>query len=231
MTLDDIFKQLATGELQHTGDVENGVIKPSSYQRIANHVELALLDLFTRFPLKERELILNQRDNISIYYLHSKHAKSTGANGEEKYIEDTNNVFTDDIIAIQTIYNEIGGIIPLNNSLYWGSYFSPTPITLEIPLPVTGNSNFIIYRASHAAFGDVSDPSAVNIEVPVNALSAILAYVANRAYASNQSAEAQVIAQNYMAKYELACTFLAKHISVNNIADTGLYKFEINQWP
>ena len=231
MTLDDIFKQLAVGELQHTGDVENGIVKPASYQRLANHVELALLDLFTRFPLKERELILDQDDNTTFYHLHSRHALSTGDNGEQKYINDTNNPFTDDIIAIQSIWNEDGSIVPLNDSTCNTSIFSPAPTTLQIMEPVTGNSNFIIYRAAHPSLGTVTDPTTVSIDVPANAMTAILAYVANRAYSSNQSKEAQVIASQYLGKYELACTFLQKHISVNNVSDLVKPAFEINQWP
>lgn len=231
MTLDDIFKQLAVGELQHTGDVENGAIKQGSYQRIASHVELALLDLFTRFPLKERELILDQDDNTTFYTLHSRHALSTGDNGEQKYINDTNNPFTDDIIAIQSIWNEDGTMVPLNDSNCSTSIFSPAPTTLQILEPVTGNSNFIIYRAAHEKLGTVTDPTAVDIDVPANVMTAILAYVANRAYSSNQSKEAQVIASQYLAKYEMACTFLQKHISVNNVSDLVKPAFEINQWP
>lgn len=230
MTLQEIFDYLALGQLGNTGDVENGAIKASSYQRIANLVQLALTDLHTRFPLKDSELLLDQDDGTIIYYLKSEHAYSNTESTAQKYINDTTNPFTDDIIAITAMYDEAGCLVPLNDYTDGRSIYTTGPTTLQITQPVTGNTTFIMYRANHPKLGDVSDPSAVNIELPQAALDAVLGYVTYRAYQNKQNPESQAISQQSKMYYEEQCLFLQKYIAVNNISGDRNTSFENNGW-
>ncbi|AZU99660.1 head completion adaptor [Vibrio virus vB_VspP_SBP1] len=231
MTLLDVFNYLALGPLANTGDVVNGMIKTDSYQKFANFTQLGLRDIYTRFPLKDSELILDQDDGTVIYYLNSKHAYSNTESTEQKYIDDDDgNEFTDDILAITAFYDEAGCLVPINDNSASNSYYTPTPLSVQIPTPVTGNSTFVQYRADHPKLSDVSDPSSVELELPEVALSALLCYVTWRAYMPNQSAEAQAISMNQKMMYEEQLLFLQKYITVNNISPEANNAFHSNGW-
>jgi len=231
MTLLDVFNYLALGPLANTGDVVNGMIKTDSYQKFANLTQLGLRDMYTRFPLKDSELILDQDDGTVIYHLNSKHAYSNTQSTEQKYIDDDDgNEFTDNILAITGLYDEAGCLVPLNDNGDTESYYTPTPTTLQIPQPVTGNSTFVQYRADHPKLGDVSDPSTVELELPDAALSALICYVTHRAYLPVQSAEAQAISMNQKMMYEEQLLFLQKYIAVNNFSPEANNAFHSNGW-
>lgn len=231
MTLQDVFDYLALGPLANTGDVSNGALKSTAYDKFGKFVQLGLRDIYTRFPLKDSELILDQDDGTVIYYLNSKHAYSNTESTEQKYLDDDDgNTFTDDILAITALYDEEGCLVPLNNGNSPYSYYTPTPLSLQIPTPVTGNSTFIQYRADHPKLGDVSNPSAVTLELPEAALSALLCYVTWRAYMPNQSAEAQAISANQRMLYEEQLLFLQKYLTVNNISPEANNTFYVNGW-
>ena len=230
MTLLEVFNYLAQGPLANTGDVQNGAIKPESYSKFAGFVQLGLTNLYTRFPLKDSELILDQDDNTTIYYLKSAHAYSNTGSTAQKYLNDTNNPFTDDIIAITAFYDEAGCLVALNDYTDERSIYTVAPTTLQILQPVTGNSTFIMYRANHPKFGDVSDPSTVELELPYAALDALLAHVTYCAYKANQSAEAQALSSRAYMLYEEHCVFLQKHIVMNNVSGERNVSFENNGW-
>lgn len=230
MTLLEVFTYLAQGPLANTGDVQNGKLKPEAYIKFAGYVQLGLTNLYTRFSLKDSELILDQDDNTIIYHLKSAHAYSNTESTAQKYINDTANPFKDDIISLTAFYDEAGCLVSMNDYMDENSIYTITPTSLQITRPVTGNSTFVMYRANHPKFGDVSDPSTVEVELPDAALDALLAYATYRAYKANQSSEAQALSFNAKALYEEECAFLQKYVAMNNISGDRNMSFDNNGW-
>ena len=77
MTLQDIFDKLTFGELSQIGVSGNGTgISQEDYPKLISHVNLGLTDLYTKFPLREREVVIQQYDEISFYELDITHAQS-----------------------------------------------------------------------------------------------------------------------------------------------------------
>lgn len=214
MYLSDVFDQLMYGELSqlHIGGDECEVIKPENYAKIAAHVNLGLSALHTRFLLREDEVILQQYSHITDYRLHSDFAQTNTASNEPyKYIIDSpERPFTDNIIKIETVYDEGGCKVPLNNPIESCSVYTPAPNTLQVPAPHNANSTFIMYRAEHdhLIVDEATDLTKVCVNLPRAFLEALLYYIASRHFTPLGATEAGNVSMEFRQKYEAACAML-----------------------
>lgn len=152
MYLSKLFKQLATGELSQVAISENGSIQEDSYDAIITHLNIGLTKLYTRFPLLEKEVVIQQFEHITQYRLSSKYAVSNEDSTEVyKYIIDsTDNPFMDDVLRVEQVFDEEGNYIKLNDEYTDGRvFFTPAYDLLQIPMPEENNAVFVTYRADH----------------------------------------------------------------------------------
>ena len=191
MYLSELFSLLSTGEFSglYIGGEDNEGIPTSEYPTVANHINLGLTDLFTRFPLKEKEVIIQQYDDITMYKLHSDFAETNTVSTEDpKFIKDTaTDPFLDDIIRIERAHQEDGTEIPLNDYGASDSWFTPSWDTVQIPTPVSTNTANFIFRAMHPKLvvTESTDPATVVVDIPFTFVNALLMYVASRQYAGS----------------------------------------------
>ena len=228
MKLSEVFEMLQYGELANvsmSGDIdEPSGIRVEDYPTLISHINLALTDLHTKFNLKEREVVIQQYDEISFYNLESKYAVSNSDSLEPiKYIIDSeDNLFNDDIIRINSIYDEGGNELPINdenadNSIYLNSYKR-----IQIVQPVSENSIFILYRANHNKLDSKNPDLNAEVELPAYCIEALLSYVASRVHSQRTSQEAQATAVNLMSKYNMICTQLEeKNVLYNSPSNTN----------
>lgn len=236
MLLSEIFDYLAQGELRNLaiGGDGAGTIPEVHRPTVIGHINLALTELHTRFPLKERELYLQQYDHIEFYKLSSQYAESNETSTEEyKYIVDSVDApFTDDIIRIETAFDEVGNEIPLNDYTQDTSVFTPAYNMVQIPKPVGENVTVFIYRANHRTIPvDTTDPTLVEVDIPFTFLEAVMFYVAYRAYSNRTGNEGQAMSSTYKIKYEAACEFLQQHNAANDSYTIANNKPSMNYWP
>jgi hypothetical protein len=208
MTLQDIFNWLKYGELAHLGlyDSATGKITDENKPKIISHIILGLRDLHTKFPLKERELAIQQYDHISQYVLKKEFAVTNPdetPNGEPKYIVDSvENPFTGDILRIDQVFDELGNEVPINEPSSIFSVFTPAYNVLQIPRAVGENTTFVTYRADHVKIPlEVANPEAVEIEIPDSHTQALLFFVASRLFATMNHPEGSPLSGEYQLKY------------------------------
>ncbi|CAL9954681.1 virion structural protein [Vibrio phage D518] len=234
MLLSEVLTYLAQGDLRNLaiGGDGSGVIPEKHQPTIIGHINLALTELHTRFPLKERELTIQQFDHIEFYKL-TKEYSATSGTAEHKYIIDTEECpFTDDIIRIETAYNEIGCEVPLNDYTLDTSLFTPAYNVIQIPLPVGTNTSLFIYRANHPLIPvEGTDPTTTEVDLPYTFLEALMFYVAQRVYSNKSGNEGQAMASTYKIKYEAACEFLTQHNAANDSYTISNTKPMMNYWP
>lgn len=152
MYLSKLFKQLATGELSQVAISENGNIQEDSYDAIVTHLNIGLTKLYTRFPLLEKEVVIQQFAHITLYTLSSQYAYTNDDSTEPyKYIIDSEeNPFEDDVLRIEQAFDEGGVPISINDEFSSNRViFTPSYDSVQIPLPEEENSIFITYRANH----------------------------------------------------------------------------------
>lgn len=231
MKLSYIFNSLASGELKQLDMSDCGEIKPKYNKELITHIKLALTALHTKFPLKTKEVFITEHEGISIYHLKRKYAATNTTSTEPvKYIADTEaDPFVDDVLVIDSVYNELGETLYMNDDSAEWSVYTPNHLSIQLVLPVEGNTFSAIYRADHPPINPNVDPDEEDIDLPEVYLQPLLYYVASRVYAGMNSQESWSTSINYKNMYELACTELAAQ-GIYNTEQTGNLHFESRGW-
>ncbi len=233
MRLSTIFQQLALGELNQLGILEeDGItVRPDKYPLLISQINLALTVLFTRFPLIEKIVTIRQIDSVTDYSLTLAHA-DTATGTELKYIVDTAEIpFTEDIIHLFGAYDELGAEVPLNDLEDETSWYTPSYNTVQIPTPVSGNFSLFTYRASHPVL-DVTllNPEAVEVYLPDILLPALLAYIASRIHATRTEELSVAVSARYLSQYNGFCTEIENSNVLNTSTSQSNNKLGINGW-
>jgi hypothetical protein len=226
--LQDLFDTLAYGELSNLalGNSSTGSIVESEYPKIVSHINLGLMELYKRFPLKKGELKVIQQTNVDTYYLRSEFV------GE--YIEDNdNNPFEDDIIKVDAVFNEIGDELPLNNSHNINSVFTPAFDILKMVPSDPVQTVSVVYQARYPKIVVYPqfNPSHIELYIPDFIVEPLISYVAARIYKGMIALEGEANPNtSYMQQYELACKKIELYgLSANN-NDSRDNKFISNGW-
>ena len=233
MLLCDIFDQLTYGELRNLelGGVDADGMDPINYTEVIPHINLALLELYKRFPLKTNELILRQHDQIQRYLLHSDYAVTNVESTQPiKYIHDSRfDPFTDDVLKIERIYNEDGEELYNDEFNEFWSIHIPAYNMVQIPWPEKENNLLVVYQASPAPVPfDITVPGEVEVHIPPPLLEPLLAYVGGRMQTS-RGGEAVQEGNNYMAKFEASIQNVS-NLNLLNKVNHRNNKLDCNGW-
>ena len=203
MKLADVFDDLIYGELSKHGMAMTGTLSEQDKNILTKHINVALTELYTRFPLLVKELTIIQYSHITEYVLDPKYALTNKESTERyKYIYDSRfEPFTGDVIRIESVLDEIGEEVVLNSVGDCKVAFTPSPNILEIPNPIETNAMFITYRANHPKVELLTD----ELLLPMNLKPALLAYVAHRVYSGGTAQEHVMISNTMLQKYEMIC--------------------------
>ncbi len=217
MTLQELITTLINGELvQLSIDIDE-----DDQPQLIRYISMGLTELYTRFPLKDREVFVQQYDNITLYKLSSEYAvTNTDSTASPKYIIDNSSPFTDDIIRIDSAFDEIGIELPINDYSDANSIMMTAYNEVQVPRPVGTNSMSFIYRANHPAIDpNVTDTESVTIELPTSHLTALVFYVGFRYHAFDMAQDSQAVSMAYYQKY-LAELQMLEQLNVLNNSDT-----------
>jgi hypothetical protein len=211
MRLSKIFEHLTHNTLSNLsiGHDDIGEVAPDKYPKLITLVNAGMIDLYTRFALRTRDITLQLSDGQNIYPLTTDYAESNLQSVETKYILDGTSVysFNDDIISIDEVYNEIGDLVPLNNLNDSTSVFTPSPSVIQVPYTDRENVLILVYRAlpDDISVG-VIDPSQEEVELPMHFLEAITSFVAWKMYTPIDGADnpkGRIHQGNYLAAIQL----------------------------
>ena len=186
LLLSELFDYLSSGEFAQLsiGGLKEGGIRELDYPRLINLTNLGLLEIYKRLPLKVRELRLDLQDGVSNYKLHTDHAytdpNSTDDTDYPKWLIDSAaNPFTDDVLFIQEVYDELGNELPLNDDYEDDSVFTPIYDTIQVPYARADITLAVIYRASPTKISNATtDPTSVRVSIPDQLIDALAAFIA-----------------------------------------------------
>jgi len=219
MKLSDLFEQLTYGELSSVfmGGVDNIGIEPDKYNQIIPHVNLGLIELYKRFPLRTEEVIIKLYDQIQVYYLEWKYAQTNTESTEPiKYIDDSiYQPFNSNVLKIDSVHDEDGQELFLNDTNEYWSVHTPSYNSILIPYPDSENSLSVLYRAGPKKIEITNlDPTTQDVDIPPGLLEPLLFYIAGRVF-SNLNSDGKVEGNTYTQKFEQA---------IKQIELSGLYK-------
>ncbi|MGL5581534.1 MAG: hypothetical protein ACRDCE_11305 [Cetobacterium sp.] len=217
MKLKELFDSLSCGELNQLaiGNSGNG-IRPEDYPKVITQLKAGLTALHARFPLREREVIIQQYGHISVYFLRPEFAVSNTTSTEPtKYIIDTPTYpFTGRVLKVMGAYNEGGCPIPINDDPLCCSVFTPTFDSVQVVSPMDANALFLTYRADHEEIiGDLDE----EIRIPASHVKALSYYIAAQFYSAIPSLDATNKGMEWQTRYENECIRIEQY-DLNNQA-------------
>ena len=151
-------------DMARSGELKNIAIK-SDTDAILNYINLGMIELFKRFPIKVEEYVIALQEDVDVYTLPNDCMWITAAYGEV----DEGSINAVNILPINEEDN------PLSiNSVSWNQ--------VQVPMSVAGSFVSIIYAAAPATID--SGMLAEHIELPPQLVEALLHYVGYRAHGS-----------------------------------------------
>lgn len=238
MKLSELFDLLSHGEFRRfaIGGSEESGIQPKDYPKVLTHINLGLTEIYKRFPMKTKQVTIQQFPQISNYILHERYAESNTESTEPvKYIMDS--IFkpfsdSDEVLAIDSVYKEDGSAYVLNDGADKYSIFTPTFNTVSVPYADSNNAMTVVYRAGHPSLKLLdSDVNclAQDVEISGTHLEALLQYINGRMLSTQGTPEAMNEGILASQRFQASCSL---------IGDNGLYtaerttneKLENNGW-
>lgn len=234
MYLKEIFEQLMVGELANLsmGGVNEEGIHECDYPKIIPHINLGLVELYKRFPIKMNEVVIQQFDHIQTYVLDSKYAITNKESREPtKYIIDSiYQPFTDDVLKIEKVFNELGEQLYLNDFEEYFSVHTPVYNTVQIPYPDRENQCIISYRAKHVHIpSDHIDPKSVEIDIPYSLVEPLLNFIGYRVN-MNTAGDDRQDSDRYLQRFEMTCKKIEELKLIDIVDNTENSKLRKAGW-
>ena len=234
MNVDELYSRLSYGELSNLSMAldGNGSIEETSQPKIINAANEALLRLYSRFVLKQRDVLVEMVEHITNYHLLRRFTESQGNPTEEPYlyIKDLlKERFEQDVIKILEVYDSRDNYqLPLNDAERSDSLFTPQANVLQVPRPQDGVCLSVMYQARHPKL--YVDDTEQEIELPDVLEGALMAYIAYKVYSQINTQEAQGIAQGHAANYEAVCLEAVDRDLVSTSVATTNTRFYKRGW-
>jgi hypothetical protein len=199
------FGQLSNLSIAGEGD---GTIKPAKIPAIIQHLNTALLRIYTRFTLAEKEMIVVLLEDRTSYKLHSKFAMSRQTEFptiEPHILDAEHDKFEDDLIRVLSVKKTGGIYLPLNDDGLPGSLYTPMVDVLQVPDPWPGAPLFVTYQAKHEKLTPTGDFMNKEIDLPAVLEDAALSYVAHKVFFHMSGQEHAATAAGHLSNYESIC--------------------------
>ncbi len=214
MKLSRIFEHLTYNTLANLslGGLDAGAVNLNDYPRLITITNAGMLDLYTRFNLRTREIALKYQEGQTLYPLTIDYAESNSSSALTKYIIDgtVTHPFTDNIIAIDNVYDELGEDIPLNDVTEKCSVFTPSVTELLSPCSNGTNTIILMYRATPDIIDiATTDLTSIEVDLPYTFMDAITSFIAWKIYTpidQGESAKGNIHRANYLAAVQLLNT-------------------------
>ena len=138
--------------------------KNEQFPAIINALNLELTQLYSRYPVLEKEVAFRRFPEISMYHLIRRYCRSNDESKElYKYILDTkDNPFLGDVLKIENAYTESGQHIVLNDNNNPRAWFTPSFDTIQIPNTTDIDTRIAII--GYKAKPEHIDPNTIDFE-------------------------------------------------------------------
>ncbi len=229
MNITDLFKNLSYGELSNLkiGMEGAGDIEETKKPKIVHYANNALMRLYSKFLLKEADLIIEQAAHIMYYKLDSAYnytAEDPPAL-QRQYIRDhPDRPYRDDAIKILRVVDIHGSTLPLNDHDRSDSVFTPQPTVLQVPYPIEMEPLGILYQARHVPL--VYTAPDTRIDVPPSLEKALTSYIAYETFSHMNGPEHAAKAKEHLTIFNEICGEVSEKDLVSTNISSTLTKFD-----
>lgn len=228
MNIEDLFEKLSYGPYSalYSGADGKGYIDEQAQPQVLSHANDALLKLYTKFDLYQKNIMVQMNEISTFYHLSSKFSPHNHESNERyRYILDMpEERFKDDVIRILNVYNSYGYLCPLNDDGNPYSLFTPQKNVLQVPRLMPQQILSVLYQARHPklAVDDLSQ----EILLPEVLTEAFIAYIAYKKYTNMDTEESTVKAQEHLAMFDRLCNEAVNDDAVSTSHSTTNTRFE-----
>ena len=204
MRVTDLYRMLSYGELSNLAMSSSGAgtILEADKPKILIYANDALLRLYSKFILREKDVLIELHDHVTNYHLDSRFSV-TGQDAlvaPIPYIKDLPlEPFENDVIKILSVYDSLGSKLPLNDAECYTSVYTPQANVLQVPNPIAGDCLSVLYQAKHPAL-DVARPNDI-IQLPDVLHSALTGFIAYKVFSHINTQESTAKAQEHLSLY------------------------------
>lgn len=214
MKLLTIFKDLSYSELKQLDighffpDEFESEPDPKVYAQLISLINRAMSELYKRFLLSAKEIIIEQDTSVEEYLLTKDYSQTNTASAiplADRFIADSvANPFLDDILKIEEVYDEAGNKLYLNDNSEDLSIFTPTWRSVQIPYPNEFDSLAIQYRADFTdiVWSVAIDPATTEVALPNALRESLMLYVGYLAFASLNTDGGNTEGADFKQRYE-----------------------------
>jgi hypothetical protein len=227
MELSELFTKLSYGPLSNLAISNNGSgeIIEDAKPKLTSYANTALLRLYSRFVLKENDVLVKMLPGVTFYHLLPQYAEQSYDPESEitPYILDlSREKFEGDVVKILSIYDDMGCKRPLNDDNAWNSLYTPQHNTVQNPSAKLNEVLAIHYQAKHAKL--VWDATAdQTIYLPDVLEEALTSYIAYKVYTDMNTPDSTAKAQEHMGMYDNICNEVVDRDLVNSsVAGTNI---------
>lgn len=193
--LADVMGNLGAGELSHLSIFKDNWSElpfDRFNQKLLPILNAGLVDIHTRFFVKQKEIWMRHDCGCQYLVLDKKHSSAAFTLAGGKYILDCNEPFQDDVVEILSVYNEQGEQYPLNMDEGYaphtqqfsghcacGCVDTPTHFcshnlekrfqkTLDYPATITTRHPYGLSGYTHSGLPGLSTPTMNTLRLPEN---------------------------------------------------------------
>lgn len=229
MKLSELYEKLSYGQLSNLALSNDGAgtIVDDRKPQLIVHLNAALLRLYTRFTLLQKDLLIELYSSRTLYPLTMEFAQSNTASAEpHKFIMDgLHDDFTDDVIKILSVFDNFGSEYVLNDVEDFYSLFTPQPNVLQVPHPRNNVTYAVWYQARHPIIAS-NAAETTNINIPPLLEEALMNYIGSLVYGNMNGQDNLVRSQSLLQQYETICLDVEAKDLVNQTTATTLTKFQ-----
>jgi hypothetical protein len=233
MLLTELFQSLSFGHLSNLSIGKNGSgdIAEEGKGKVIRYTNQALLRLYSRFVLSEKQVIIELMEGITTYYLLKRFAQfrcDDTPTTDPLYIADLLDPFQEDVIKVLQAFNSLGKEMSLNDESDRWSLFTPAPNQVQVPIILNCASISLSYQAKHPKlkFGVESQ----QIILPETLHDALEHYVAYGIYSAMNGQENTAKAEEHLGIYESICKEVESMDLVNQSKSNTTIAFHERGW-
>lgn len=178
---------------------------------VLSFVNLALLQVYKKFPINIKEQNLVLQETIHIYDLNPDVMQVVSVYTLEKYLRNPDGSSTS--CSSDTVVE-----LSVNDESDVNSFFTPTPGTGMITHPTTGQILSVLYRAGSVDIE--ADELESDLKVTPQYIEPLLMYIGYLGYLTLNSSTA--VDDKFLIRFEVACASLKKTGMVNSEGSTNL---------
>lgn len=206
-----LLSQLSYGEFNNisVGNEGSGTISKKHLGRVLTFINDGLMDLATKFKLKESTVHIQLYDHITDYHLVSRFAVSQQPQPDVPfpYILDSNRTpFKGDVLKVYAVWDSFDRERLLNDESDIRSVFTIQPNVLTVPYPEDNITLFVHYLAKPQLI--TVDNLDEELDIPEFLVPALRLFVASKVFMTLGSSDNMRLGQEFQIQYITALNSL-----------------------